>query len=156
VPAVQAPQLPLPLQTWLVPQTVPAPLLVLATHWDDPVEQDVVPFWQGLLGWQDVPAVQAPQFPLPSQTWLLPQFVPAPLAVVATHWSDPVEQDVVPFWQGLFGWQDVPVVQAAQFPLPSQTILVPQLVPPPLLVLATHWDDPVEQEVAPFWQGLLG
>jgi hypothetical protein len=122
----------------LLPQLVPAGWFPLATHWGDPVEQEVAPFWQGLLGWQDVPAVQVLQVPAPLQTMFVPQLVPADLLVLATHWDDPVEQDVVPFWQGLLGWQDVPAVQAVQFPLPSQTWLVPQLAPAGWFPLATQ------------------
>ena len=131
-------QLPLPSQTMPLPQLVPKALLVLATHSDAPVEQEVAPFLHGLLGWHEVPAVQAMQLPLPLQTWLVPQVVPPVLLVVATHWDDPVEQEVAPFWHGLVGWHEVPAVQAPQVPLPSQTWLVPQVVPGALFVLATH------------------
>lgn len=49
--------------------------------------------------------------------------------------------------------QLAPAVQAPQKPLPSQTRLVPQLVPPGLLLEFTQVDAPVAQDVAPFLQG---
>jgi hypothetical protein len=40
------------LQDWPAPHSVPAPLLPVSTHTDDPVEHDVAPVLQGLVGWQ--------------------------------------------------------------------------------------------------------
>ena len=42
--------MPPPLQTMLLPQLVPAALLLLSTHVVAPVEQDVVPFLQAAFG----------------------------------------------------------------------------------------------------------
>jgi hypothetical protein len=62
----------------LVPHTVPLWTAVALAHVDVPVVQDVVPVMHTLPeGLHDVPVVQAPQLPLPSQTWLAPQGVPA-------------------------------------------------------------------------------
>ena len=139
---MQALQVPLPSQTMLVPQPVPADLLVAATHWDDPVEQEVVPFWQGLLGWQETPELHVLQVPLPSQTLLVPQFVPAAWLPVPAHTAVPVEQDTLPVWQRLLlGLQALPSGQAPQVPL-LQNCPLPQLLP---LSAGTHV--PVEQEL---------
>ncbi len=50
MPVVQETQLPVLLQTRLVPQLVPADLAPLATHWEAPVAHEVAPFWQGSVG----------------------------------------------------------------------------------------------------------
>jgi hypothetical protein len=156
-PAVQATQLPLPSHTWLVPQLVPALLLPPSTQVWAPVEQVVAPFLQmlGLLvhAW---PAVHDTHVPLPLQTWLVPQLVPAVLLPPSTQVWAPVEQVVVPFLQlvGLLvhAW---PAVQATQPPVPVQTMLVPQLTPGDLLLPSTQVMAPAEQEVVPLLQ-LLG
>ncbi len=62
---MQAPQLPEPSHTWLVPQVVPAAAL-LWVQTRAPVLQLVVPGLQVVP--QDAPAVQAVQVPLPSHT----------------------------------------------------------------------------------------
>src|SRR5438477_2474060 len=77
LPAVQATQLPLPSHTRLLPQLVPADLLVPSVQVIDPVEQDDEPFLQMFgLPVHDWPAVQATHIPLPLQTRLVPQPVP--------------------------------------------------------------------------------
>ncbi len=50
VPAVQETQLALLLQTRLVPQLVPAVLLVVAVQTGAPLLHAIAPFWQGSLG----------------------------------------------------------------------------------------------------------
>ena len=64
-PAVQEMQLPLPLQTWLVPQAVP-PAAFDWLHTGVPVPQAVVPGLHVVP--QEAPTVQEMQLPLPSQT----------------------------------------------------------------------------------------
>jgi hypothetical protein len=122
-PAVQLPHVPLPSQTWLVPQVVPAAAL-LWVQVRPPVLQLVVPGLQVVP--QDAPAVQGEHIPLPSQTWLVPQVVPA-AALVWLHTDRPLVQLTVP------GLQVVPhaalIVHAPQLPEASQTWLVPQLDP---------------------------
>ena len=62
-PAMQAVQVPDALHTMLVPHDDPAGRLVVASvHWTV-APQDSVPLWQGLMGVQDSPAVQALQTP---------------------------------------------------------------------------------------------
>jgi hypothetical protein len=156
VPAVQAPQVPEPLQTMFVPQLVPAALLLASMHVIPPVEQDVMPFLQAALGFvvQPFPAVHEPQAPEPLQTMFVPQLVPAALLLPSTHVIAPVEQDVVPFLQAALGFvvQPVPVVQEPQSPEPLQTMFVPQLVPAALLLPSRHVIRPVTQDVVPFLQ----
>jgi len=155
---VHAPPVPLPSQTWFVPQLVPAALLVLAsTHLLAPVAHDVVPFLQAL-GFvvHEVPAVQATQVPLPLQTMLVPQPVPAALLLPSTHVIAPVEHEVVPFLHAAFGLvvHEFPAVQATQMPLPLQTWLVPQLAPADLLPPSTQVMTPLEHDVVPALQTL--
>jgi hypothetical protein len=121
---VHAPQVPMPSQTWLVPQLVPAVLLpVPSTQVVPPVRHDVVPILHALgLPVHVLPAVQATQTPLPLQTMLVPQPVPAALLLPSMHVMPPVRHDVVPFRQ-LVGLpvQVLPAVQPTQMPLPLQT-----------------------------------
>jgi hypothetical protein len=153
VPAVQATHCAVLLQTWLVPQVVPVALVPLATHTDDPVEQDVAPVWQELLGlgWHATPSAQLTQVPVLLQTMPEPQGVPAGWLPLATHTDAPVKHDVAPAWQGLLalGWHATPAVQETQVPALLQTMLVPQMLPTGWLPLATHWADPVEQDRVP-------
>ena len=96
-PAVQATHIPLPLQTRLVPQPMPGALLPPSVQVMPPVEQVVVPFRQAFgLPVHDWPAVQATQPPLPLQTMLLPQLVPAVFALPFTQVDIPVEHDATP------------------------------------------------------------
>jgi len=96
-----------------------------------PDEQEVVPFLQTLgLVVQAPPALHATQVPLPLQTWLGPQVVPAAVLPPSTQVMAPVEQELVPVLQ-LVGLpvHDWPAVQATHMPVPLQTMLVPQLTP---------------------------
>jgi hypothetical protein len=88
-PAVHAVHVP-PLHTWLVPHDVPSVTLVGLGHVAVPVPHDVTPVWQTLpAGLQLTPAEQAPQPPLPSHTWLLPQAVPGGAAPLFVHTGAP-------------------------------------------------------------------
>jgi hypothetical protein len=99
-PAVQATQVPAPLQTWLVPQLAPAAALPPSTQVIAPVEQVVVPVLQ-LVGLpvHDWPAVQAVHTPVPLQTMLVPQLMPGPLLPPSVQVMAPVMQVVVPLRQ---------------------------------------------------------
>ena len=102
-------------------------------------------------------AVQTPQFPLPSQTMLVPQLVPPTLLLPSTHVMLPLLQDVVPFRQVVgLPVHDWPAVQATHIPEPLQTMLLPQLVPGALLPPSTQVWAPLEQSVVPFLQALFG
>jgi hypothetical protein len=123
-PAVQAMQLPDPLQTWFVPHAVP-PDAFVCLQTGAPVLQLVVP------GLHVVPhealIVHATQLPLPSHTWLVPHDVPAALIFWFLQVGVPVLQSKVP---GLHDEpQAAPCVQATQLPAPSQTCPVPHDVP---------------------------
>jgi hypothetical protein len=97
LPAVQATQLPLALQTMLVPQLVPVVLLVSSRQVGTPVVHDVVPFLHapGLVvhAW---PAVHSVHWPFALHTWLAPQPVPAVFTAPSTHVGAPVPHDVTP------------------------------------------------------------
>ena len=149
-PAVQEPQLPLPSQTRLVPQLVPADLLPLSTQVCAPVEQEVAPFLQ-MLGFvvQAAPAVHDTQVPEPLHTWLVPQVVPAAVLPPSMQVIAPVEHVVVPTLQ-LVGLpvHDWPAAHATHMP-PLQTMLVPQLTPGALLLPSTQVMAPVVHAVTP-------
>jgi len=81
------------------------------------------------------------------QTWFGPQAVPAGLCVLLLQTIVPVVQLVTPVKQGLGGFEHVwPAVHEPQLPLPSHTRLVPQLVPPGLLLPSAQVIAPVMQE----------
>jgi hypothetical protein len=156
-PAVQALQAPLPLQTWSVPQEVPAGsgAAGLSTQVCVPVAHEKTPATHGF-GFvpQAPPAVQATQAP-PLQTWFAPQLVPfVSGVVVATHVWLPVAHEVAPVWHGSGSVpQATPDVQAVHVP-PLQTRSVPQIEPSALGVeLLTHCCVPVAQEKTPSRQG---
>jgi hypothetical protein len=153
-PAVQATQVPEPLQTMFVPQLIPADLLPPSTQVEAPVAQEVVPFLQmfGLVV-HACPAVHATQLPLPLQTWFMPHVVPAAVLPPSTHVIVPLEHDVMPFLQ-LVGLpvHACPAVQATHIPVPLQTMLVPQLAPGDLLLPSVQVMEPITQVVVPFLQ----
>jgi hypothetical protein len=126
-------------------------------HVEMPVEQDVWPLSQTLVGVHATLAVQGEQEPL-SQTALFPHVLPfaALLAPVATHVDVPVAHEVFPLSQLLVGVHETPAVQALQVPA-LQTMLLPHDVPLAALAIAsTHTGCPVEQEIPPAWHGSAG
>jgi len=153
---VQAPQVPFPSQTMLVPQLVPPVLLLPSAQVIAPVMQEFVPFLQMLgLPAQEPPAVQGTQVPFPSQTMLVPQLVPPILLPPSAQVIAPLMQEFVPFLQMLgLPVQEPPAVQGTQVPFPSQTRLAPQLVPGALLPPSTQVMAPVMQDVVPFLQAV--
>lgn len=93
------------------------------------------------------------QPPLPSQTMPLPQADPADRLPKSWQTGAPVWQLTMPVLQGVgFVEQFAFAVQVPQAPLPSQTMLVPQLVPPGLLLPSAQVCAPVAHEVTPFRQ----
>jgi hypothetical protein len=122
-----------------------------------PVEQDVWPLSQTLVGVHGTLAVQEEQEPL-LQTALFPHVLPfaALLAPVATHVDVPVAHELFPLSQMLVGVHETPAVQALQVPA-LQTMLLPHGVPlAALAVVSTHTGCPVEQEIAPTSHGSAG
>jgi hypothetical protein len=143
-----------PLQTLLVPHDIPSPTLPDSMQAEVPDVQEVMPVLHGLVGWQLVPVVQAPQVPL-SQTLLAPQEVPFATLPDSMQAEVPDVQEVVPVLHMLVGWQVACAVQSPHAPA-LQTLLVPQEAP-----FARFW--PVseqaiagEQTMTPAWQALLG
>jgi hypothetical protein len=110
-----------------------------------------MPFLQ-LLGLpeHELPAVQLLHAPLPSQTSLVPQLVPAGSGVASTQVCVPVVHDVVPVSQAALGLLEhaLPLVHDTHDP-PLHTRFVPQLVPAFFCVPSTQTDVPVEQLVVP-------
>ena len=95
--------------------------------------------------------MQAVQAPLPSQTMPVPQALPADRLPKSRQTGAPVWQLTMPVLHGLgFVEQFALGVQAAQAPLPSQTMLVPQPVPPGLLPPSAQVWAPVAHEVVPY------
>lgn len=96
-PAVHATHDPEPLQTWFVPQLVPAAIgVAVSTQVSAPVAHDVVP-WTQALGFEEHawPAAQATHVPDPSQTWFVPQLDPAASGGPSTQ-TGPAVHDIVP------------------------------------------------------------
>src|SRR4051812_14999402 len=135
-------------------QPVRSALLPPSTQVWVPVMQDVVPFlhWFGLAV-QEAPAVHATQVPAVLHTMLVPQGVPAAFCVLLLHTIVPVAQLVIPVKQRFgFMLQVWFAVHVPQLPLPSQTMLDPQVTPPVLLLPSTQVWVPVAQELTPFLQ----
>ena len=152
-PVVHMPQKPLPSQTWLDPQDVPAMTFVVpSTQVIAPVLHEVVPFLhEDGFPVQDVPAVQATQVPEPLQTMLVPQLVPPAFGVLSTQVCTPVVQEVMPFLHAapgfvVHGW---PLAQTVHWPLALQTELVPQLVPGAWAAPSTQVCTPVAHDDTP-------
>jgi hypothetical protein len=156
-PEVHATQPPEPLHTWLVPQLVPAGSFPVASmHTCAPELHDVVPSLQvvGLVV-HDWPAVHETQLPEPLHTWLVPQLVPAALFPESAQTWLPEVHVVWPVRQVLgLVVQLRPAVHETHAPLPSQTWLVPQLVPADLLAPSTQVVVPVLQLVVPCLQAV--
>jgi hypothetical protein len=150
-------QTPEPLQTWFVPQLVPAGRGPVSTQTGAPVEQEIVPLSHVFVGGQAAPAVQELQLPVPLQTRFVPQLVPAASGVpVSVHVCVPVEQSVKPASQGFAGVHERPAVHELHVPF-EQTRFVPQLVPfARAIPESTQTVAPVEQSVVPVWHGFVG
>jgi hypothetical protein len=155
VPAVQATHVPEPLHTMLLPQLVPAALLVPSTQVIAPVEHDVVPFLHAAFGLfvHVLPEVQETHAPLPLHTRFVPQPVPAGLLVPSMQVMTPVAHEFVPFLHAAFGFElHVPFgTQPPQLPL-LQTRFVPQVVPLAMFPVSTQTATPVTHETAPVLQ----
>lgn len=141
--------------TWLVPHETPSARDDPASlQTGVPVEQEVVPAWQGFAGVQTAPAVQATQVPA-LHTWFGPQAVPlATGAPVSVQLVMPPAHDTVPAWHALVGVHTAPLLQTQ---LPAAHVwLVPQVVPSAALPDSAHWGEPVAQLMAPVRHGVAG
>lgn len=132
----------------------PTPLLPKSTQVCVPVKQLVCPVRQGLgLVPQAAPAAHVTQVPVPLQTWLEPQVVPAASTAESRHTALPVPQSVTPARQGAPGLvvHAAPPLQARHWPFPLQTCPAPQFVPAAVLTPSTqatavpHWVEPTRQ-----------
>lgn len=151
---VQLTQLPVALQTRLVPQAVPAAFWVPFAQLVTPLVQAVTPVKQGFgLPLQLWPEVQLPQKPMPSHCWPAPQAVPIALGAPSTQVEAPVAHEVRPSRHVLglpvHAW---PAVQLTHAPEPLHTWLVPQTVPAGLLPLSVQTGAPVMHEITPVLQ----
>jgi hypothetical protein len=157
LPAAQATHDPEPLQTRLAPQAVPGVFGAPSRQVCTPVPHEVTPWTHAVLGFvvHAWPAAHTVHCPLALHTWLVPQFVPAPLTAPSTHVTAPVAHDVMPEKQapGL-PVQDCPALQATQPPLPSHTMPAPQAVPGDRLRKSRQTCVPVEQLLTPVLQGV--
>jgi len=154
VPALHGTHVPLPLHTPPV-HGLPAALLPVSLHTDDPVEHEVVPVLQEFAGEQVSPAVQETQTP-PEQTRLVPHEVPLPRAVVlSTQTGTPLEHESFPEWHAFAGVHGCPSLQGAHTPA-LHTMPFPHGVPGALLPFSAQTCDPVAHEFAPVLQTLAG
>src|SRR4051812_7489577 len=158
VPAVHDTQTPLPLQTRLVPQVIPAAVLPVSRQRSAPVVQSMTPVLQGAPGLvvHDLPAWHITHCPLPLQTMLEPQAVPASTLSPSTQpEADP--QVMTPSLHAPPGLlvQTVPAAQVVHAPA-LQTFSVPQKAPSGPFMPSLHWGAPVSHAIAPFLHGLPG
>ena len=101
----------------------------------------------------DWPAAQGMHPPLPSQTLSVPQTVPADRLPKSWQTGAPDAQLTIPVLHDVgFVAQFAFAVQVTHAPLPSQTLSVPQLVPPGLLTSSAQVIAPVAQDVRPLLQ----
>jgi hypothetical protein len=116
-----------------------------------PVEQEVMPVWQGA-GVQLAPAVHETHCPL-LQTMLVPQEVPfVAFEPVSKHEMPPSSQWMAPTSHGAEGGtQGAPFVHAWHVPL-SQYRLAPHEVPFAALPIGVQTGCPVPQVIAAAWQ----
>ena len=140
-PATQVPQNPLPSHIWPPVHIAVGGLAVPSMQTDVPVVQEVMPLRQiDGLAVQVCPAVQDAQVPIPLQTWLVPQFVPAAVFPASRQRGAPIAQSTTPVLHGALGLvvQAWPAMQATHCPLPLQTMPEPHAVPAPALSPSTH------------------
>lgn len=156
--AVQATQAPAPLQTWLLPQLVPAPVFERSRQRAAPVEQSLTPLLQGKVGLavQGALATQAMHCPFPLQTRLEPQLTPPPMLAESLQLGE-APQTVSPTLQGapVLVAQTDPDEQLTQAPA-LQILSTPHEVPVDALASSKHWGTPVAQDSAPTLHGALG
>ncbi len=121
-PAVQALQMPVPLQTWLGPQVTPAATGVVSRHTGVPVVQEIAPFMQAFVGVQAAPLAHGRHCPLAVQTAPVPQEVPGGRKPVSVQTGEPDPQAMAPpAEQGLPVLHVAPAVHAVQTPDAEQT-----------------------------------
>jgi hypothetical protein len=161
VPAVHETQVPLPLQTWLLPQVVPAAVLPESRQRGAPIVQSTTPVLHGAPGFmlQALPASHATHCPLPLQTMFEPQAAPAPTLSPSAQpeVAVPIPQVTTPSLHAPPGLvvQTVPAAQVVHAPA-LQTLSVPHDRPSGALASSLHCGDPELQAIVPFLHGLPG
>jgi len=151
LPAVHTTQAPL-LHTRLVPHDAPFPTFPVSAQTEAPVTHDVAPVRHGFVGWQEAPAVHAPQIPL-LHTMFVPHVVPFTRFLFVSAQVIAGEQAWVPAWHGFAGMQDTPTVHDTQTPA-LHTRFVPQEVPLATFATSAQTGAPVLHVRAPVRQGL--
>lgn len=151
--ATQVTQLPPGLQTWFMPQPVPAARLPESTQLCAPVVQAVTPVLHPGFGLvlHDVPATQAMQLPPALHTRSGPHAVPGVTLVESRQRVEPVLQSMTPDLQGAPGLElhDAPATHAPQKPLASQVCAAPHDVPAIFGAPSTHTCAPLAHEKTP-------
>ena len=101
-PASHSAQLSMPSVHEVSPQRVPGPLLPPSAQIGAPVEHEIVPVLQALLGLSvhAMPAMQSTHAPALLQTLLTPQLAPASFCSWLSQTVDPLLQLVMPLKQG--------------------------------------------------------
>ncbi len=140
--ATQAPAL----QTCPVPQEVPFGAGPVGTQTGTPVEHEKVPALHGCPGGVQLPpAAQLTHWPVPEQTWSVPQAVPAAATAVGVQTGEPVPQAMAAeVTQAFGGGQVASCTQPPQVPAAEQTCPVPQEVPAARKVRSVQTGAPLE------------
>lgn len=155
--AAHVTQLPPGLQTWFMPQLVPAARFPESTQVWAPVVHAVTPVLHPGFGFvvHEVPATHAMQLPAALHTRSGPHAVPGVTFVESTHRVEPVLQSMTPDLQGA-PWlelHEAPATHAPQKPLASQVCAAPHEVPADFGVPSTQTCVPVAHEKTPVRQG---
>lgn len=155
--ATHVTQLPPGLQTWFMPQLVPAARFPESTQACTPVVHAVTPVLQPEFGFvvQVVPATHVTQLPAALHTRSGPHVLPGVTFVESTQRVAPVLQSVTPDLHGAPGFEvhEVPETQAPQKPLASHVCPAPHDVPAVFAAPSTQTCAPVAHENTPERQG---
>lgn len=157
--ALHAMQFPLGLQTWFMPQTVPAGRLPESMQTAAPVVHETMPSLQVEFGFVLHGALATHATHAPAlHTRSGPHAVPAGKFVESRQTVEPVEHEVTPALHGAPGLevQELPATHMPQKPFASQTCPDPQPVPAVFGVPSTQTAAPVAHETRPLRQSAFG
>lgn len=115
-------------QTAPAPHDVPFGASPLTVQTGPPELHESAPVLQGSLGVQVFPSVHATQFPVPVQTWFVPQLAPAAIGVAVSTHTGPALHDCEPTSHGFVGVHFAPTVQSTHEPL-EHTLSAPHDLP---------------------------
>jgi hypothetical protein len=156
-PTLHAAQVPPP-QTMSVPHDAPSVAFVAwSVHVGVPALQSSLPAWQGFVGTQAAPLMQAAHVPI-EHTMFVPQTLPSGAAPDCMQTGRPVAHDVTPVWHGSpMSAQAAPSEHAPQAPA-WHAMASPHGVPSAwVIVVSTQESTPVDvQAVLPVWHGFAG